>query len=191
MQFVAGRLVAVIVIALSAVAARAEEKRVSPENTSANERKASSDGKTSKSTASSTNAAGDEDIKPESLPKPIKNAIRKRFPRSKIVSAEKGTEYGKPIYEASIESEKHKIDVTLDPDGKILSFEKALLASERPKLMMQSLNAKYPHATIKLVEEVWENDKFTGYEVTVVDANKKSLDVSFDKKGKLVEDEKK
>ena len=110
---------------------------------------------------------------------------------SKIVSAEKGTEDGKPIYEASIESEKHKIDVTLSPSGKILSFEKALLASDRPKAMMQSLNAKYPHATIKLVEEVWENDKFTGYEATIVDANKKSVDVTFDKKGNLVEDGKK
>jgi|SRR4051794_24455657 hypothetical protein len=191
MQKLIGPFIVVLAVALSATFARAAEKQGASEESAVKARSASDQDKSVKETSSGSNAAGDEDIKPESLPKAIKAAIRKRFPKSKIVSAEKGTEDGKPIYEASIESEKHKIDVTLNPQGKILSFEKALLASDRPKAMMQSLNAKYPRATIKLVEEVWENDKFTGYEATVVDSNKKSLEVSFDKKGKLIEDQKK
>jgi hypothetical protein len=191
MQTLSGRLLVGIVVAFSATFAGAGEKKVTPDESSSKARSANDEKGSAKDATSATEAAGDEEIKPEALPKAIKSAIRKKFPKSKILSAEKGVEDGKPIYEASIQSDKHKIDVTLSPEGKILSYEKALSESERPKAMMESLNAKYPHATIKLVEEVWENGKFNGYEATILGPNKKSLDVSFDTKGRLVEDQKK
>lgn len=138
-------------------------------------------------TAPSPGSGGDEDIKPEDLPKALTSAIFKKYPGAKIASAEKGTEDGKPIYEATIKSEQHSIDLTLSPDGKILSIEKTLLPSEYPKATLPSLHAKYPHAIIKTLEEVCEDDKCTGYEAVVITANKKSIDVEFDTSGKLIE----
>jgi hypothetical protein len=140
--------------------------------------------------AAAAEPAGDEDIDVADLPKAVTEAIKKRFPKAEIKSAEKGEEDEKPIFEAGIKSDGHNIDVTLTPDGDILSFEKTVKENELPKAVKESLGEKYPHATIKLVEEVWENDKLTGYEATVVTADKKKIAVTFDPAGKLVEEEK-
>ncbi len=151
------------------------------------------DGKkvTEDSQKETSTAAADEDIKPSDLPKAIKDALRARFPKAKITSAEKGTEEGKPIFEVSIKNQQRNIDVTLSPRGEILSFEKTLLPSDRPKRMMETLNAKYPHASIKIIEEVWEHDKRTGYEGSIITEGKKTVEVAFDANGKLVESDKK
>jgi len=139
--------------------------------------------------AAATEQAGDEDINPADLPKAVTEAIKKRFPNAEIKSAEKGEEDGKPIFEASIKSDRHDIDVTLSPNGEILSFEKAVKEKDLPKAVSESLSEKYPHATIKLVEEVWEHDKLTGYEATIVTSDKKKIAITFDPAGKLVEEE--
>ena len=151
------------------------------------------DGKriTDESAGENRQAAVEEKAKPNSIPKVLSEAIQTRFPKADIVSSSKEVEDGKTLYEVTIKSEKHNIDVSLTPQGKIVSFERALLSTDRPKAMMKSLNSKYPHATIKLAEEVWENDKLTGYEATIITADKKTLDVAFDTKGRLIENEKK
>jgi uncharacterized membrane protein YkoI len=151
------------------------------------------DGKTvvkDEQAAEAAPTSGEERIKSEDLPKSVKEGLRKKFPNAEITGAEKGEEDGKLIYEVSIKDEKHNIDVTLDPSGKITGLEKSLPQSERPKALVDALNVKYPHATIKLVEEVWEEGKLTGYEATIVTANKKNKEVDFDPAGKLIEDKK-
>ena len=135
-------------------------------------------------------ANSEENVKVADLPRAVVAGLRVQFPKAEIKSAEKGIEDGKPIYEISIHSENRNIDVTLSPAGKIVSMEKTLPPADRPKSLLDSLAAKYPHATIKLVEEVWENDVLTGYEATIVTAEKKSKEVDFDAKGKLVEESK-
>jgi len=135
-------------------------------------------------------AGGDEDIKPSDLPSAVTDAIKAKFPQAQVKSAEKGEEEGKPIFEVTIINDKHSIDVTLSPKGEILSMEKTLKMSELPKGMKKSLNAKYPHSTVKLIEEVWEHDKLTGYEGTIITTEKKSVEVNFDSKGKLIEGKK-
>ncbi len=143
------------------------------------------------SQAQTPSPAADEDIKLADLPRSIIDAVKAKFPNAKVKSAEKGTEEGKPIYEVSIDSEKRNIDVTLNPEGEILSYEKTLLPSERPKVMMQTLKSKYPDATIKLIEEVWDHGKRTGYEGTIVTDSKKTVEVDFDVNGKLIESDQK
>ncbi len=133
-------------------------------------------------------ASAEEDVKPADLPSVVRNALKSKFPQAEIKSAEKGTEDGKPIFEVSIKNEHHDIDVTLSPAGEILSFEKTLKMNDRPKPMKESLAAKFPHASIKLIEEVWEHGKLTGYEGTLVTADKKKVDVTFNTEGKLIED---
>jgi uncharacterized membrane protein YkoI len=134
--------------------------------------------------------AGEEKVKPQDLPQAVKVGVERKYPKAEITGAEKGEEDGQQIYEVSIKSENRNIDVTFNPKGEILSIEKTLLESERPAALIQSLNAKYPHATVKLIEEVWEKDKMTGYEATIVTADKKSMELDFDPHGKLIEDKK-
>ena len=150
------------------------------------------DGKkvTQDSQSEASTAAAEEDIKPGDLPKSIRDALKARFPKAKITMLKKGTEEGKPIFEVSIKNEQRNIDVTLNPQGEILSFEKTLLPSDRPKRMMETLNAKYPHASIKIIEEIWEHDKRTGDQGSII-TGKKTVEVAFDANGNLVESDKK
>ncbi len=138
----------------------------------------------------SASTGGDEKIKPHDLPQAVAEAVHKKYPHAEITGAEKGNEDGQQIYEVSVKSEKRNIDITFSPKGEILSIEKTLLESERPAELTKSLNAKYPHATVKLIEEVWEKDKMTGYEAMIVTAEKKSVELDFDPKGILIEDKK-
>ena len=134
--------------------------------------------------------AADEDIKPSELPSVVTEALKAKFPKAEIKSAEKGEEDGKPIFEVTIKNDKHDIDVTLSPKGEILSFEKTLKMNDLPKAMKRSLNTKYPRATVQVIEEVWEHDKLTGYEGVIVTPDKKKVEVNFDPKGKLIEGKK-
>ena len=140
--------------------------------------------------AEAAKPAADEDIKPSELTSAVTEALKAKFPKAEIKSAEKGEEDGKPIFEVGITNDKHSIDVTLSPKGEILSFEKTLKMNELPKVMKKSLSAKYPHSSVKVIEEVWEHDKLTGYEGTIITADKKSVEVNFDPKGKLIESKK-
>lgn len=142
------------------------------------------------SAGTSTKAASEETTKGDELPAKVKEAIHAKFPKATIDSSEKGKEEGQEIYEVSIKEEKHKFDVTLTTDGKILGFEKSISKAEQPKAMSETLKSKYQDATIKLTEEVWEHDKLMGYEVTLVTKDKKTLEIMFDPKGKLVSDKK-
>jgi uncharacterized membrane protein YkoI len=146
------------------------------------------DGKPMKEEASSSSAEApsEEDVAIDKLPTAVKAAIKAKFPKAKMHSAEQGKEDGKPIYEVSLKQNKQNIDVTLVPDGTILSFEKTIAASEMPKAMSETLESKYPQAKIKVVEETWEHDQLTGFEATIVTKDKKTVEVMFDPKGKIV-----
>jgi uncharacterized membrane protein YkoI len=134
--------------------------------------------------------APDVKIKLSELPSAVTDAVKAKFPKGEIKAAEKGEEGGKPIFEVTVNEDHHDTDVTLSTKGEILSMEKTLKMSELPKAMTKSLRAKYPHYTIKLIEEVWEDGKHTGYEGTIITANKKTIEVTFDPNGKLIEDKK-
>jgi hypothetical protein len=66
-----------------------------------------------------------------------------------------------------------------------------------PKVVTEALEAKYPQATYKMIEEVIKvkdgEEKLEYYEVLLVTAEKKKLEVSVSPKGKItkVEDKSK
>jgi uncharacterized membrane protein YkoI len=134
--------------------------------------------------------ADEEKVALDKLPKAVKDAIKAKFPDAELVGAEKETENGKTQYEVSIKNKKDKLDVILSADGKIVAIEKEIEAKELPKPVTAALDAKYPKATIKKVEEITKDDKVT-FEVLIETADKKKLEVVFDPKGKIVEEEKK
>ena len=142
-------------------------------------------------TAKSAAAEEEEKIEINTLPKAVASAVKTKFPKAEMASAEKGDEDGKPVFEVSIKNGKQSIDVTLTPEGKILLVEKAIDGKDLPKAVATALASKYPKATIKLAEELIRDDKLSGYEITVVTADNKTHEVEFDPKGKLVEEEKK
>lgn len=139
----------------------------------------------------SASARSDEEkIALDKLPKAVTDAVKKKFPDAELKSAEIEKENGKDVYEVVIKNKDQTIEVTLSPEGKILAVEKEMAAKDLPKPVTEALESKYPKATIKKVEEVTKDDKVT-YEVLLVTADKKTVEVEFDPKGKVAQEEKK
>jgi uncharacterized membrane protein YkoI len=124
------------------------------------------------------------------LPKAVKDAIKKQFPKAKAVSASKEFEDKKTLYEVTIKNGDQNVQVTATPEGEIVEVEKEIAAKDLPKAVTTALSEKYPSATIKKAEEVTKGKEMS-YEVLLVTKDKKTLEVKFDSKGKVVKEEKK
>jgi hypothetical protein len=133
--------------------------------------------------------ADEEKVPLDKVPKAVTDAVKAKFPDAKVVGAEKETEDGKTVYEIAIDNKGRKIEVTLTPEGKIVTVEKEITAAELPKVVADALDKKYPKATIKKIEEISKGDKITAYEALIVTSEKKTLEVSFDPDGKFLEEE--
>ena len=134
--------------------------------------------------------ADEEKVPLDKLPKAVSAAVTKRFPKAKLVKASKEKEDGKPLFEVSIEDGKTRIEVTLTPAGEIVEVEKEIAAKDLPKAVSTALEAKYPKATLKKVEEVTKG-KEVAYEVLLVAKDKKMWEVKFDATGKVLNTEEK
>src|SRR5437763_1126400 len=61
--------------------------------------------------------ADEEKVPLDKLPKPVLDAVKKRFPKGELVAASKETADGKTEYEVSLKDGGKKIDATLTSDG--------------------------------------------------------------------------
>jgi hypothetical protein len=64
-----------------------------------------------------------ENVPINKLPGPVTAAIKNKFPKSELLSAEIDRENGKIKYEVKVRSEGQNYDVDVTPDGKILKVE--------------------------------------------------------------------
>ena len=77
------------------------------------------------------------------------------------------------------------------PEGEITGYEKQIPAKDMPRAASQALEDKFPKATIKMVEEVYkvvkgQPDKVEYYEVALVTADNKKLEVHVAADGKIL-----
>jgi uncharacterized membrane protein YkoI len=138
-------------------------------------------------------SADEEKVPLDKVPKAVIKAVKARFPDATLTKAEKETEDGKTVYEIAIKNKKQNIEVTLTPDGTIVEIEKQIAAKDMPKTVLKALEDKYPKATYKMIEEVIKvkdkEEKLAYYEVLLVTAEKKKLEVSVTPEGKISKEE--
>jgi uncharacterized membrane protein YkoI len=139
--------------------------------------------------------ADEEKVALDKLPKTVLDAVKARFPKAELVGASKEKEDGKTVYEVTIKDQGANIDVTLTPEGAITLIEKEIAAKDLPKAVTKTLEEKYPKAKYKTIEEVTKvenkSEKLAYYEVLLVTAQKKTLEVQVDASGKIVNEEQK
>lgn len=137
--------------------------------------------------------ADEEKVALGDLPKPVVDAVKRRFPSAEMKSAEKENESGKTVYEVVITFKGQTIEVTATAGGTITEIEKQVDAKRLPEVVVQALDAKYPKAQIKKVEEVFKvkdaREKLEYYEVLLVTAGKKTLEVAVTPAGKFAHEE--
>jgi hypothetical protein len=132
--------------------------------------------------------ADEDDVPLDKLPAKVTAAVKAKFPKAELVAAQKEVEDGKTLYEVGIKNEGQKIEVTALEDGTIVEVEKEITFKDLPKAVSDVMDTKYPKAEIKKVEEITEGTK-VAYELLFVTADKKKLEIKFDKDGKVLESE--
>ena len=134
--------------------------------------------------------ADEEKVPLDKLPKAVAGAVAKMFPKAKVVSASKELADKKTVYEVSIKDGEQNVQVTVTPEGEITEVEKEIAAKDLPKEVTAVLDDKYAKAKIEKAEEVTKGKELT-YEVLLVTADKKTLEIKFDPKGKVLNVEEK
>ena len=134
--------------------------------------------------------ADEEKVPLDKLPKAVLDTVKAKFADAELVSASKEKEGDEVHYEVAIKVKGQNIEVTCKTDGTLVSIEKEIALKDLPKEVAEALEAKYPKATHSKFEEITKGDKIT-YEVLLTTADKKKLEVVFDPKGKVIEEEKK
>jgi uncharacterized membrane protein YkoI len=132
----------------------------------------------------------DEMVPLDQLPKAVTKAIQKKFRNAELVEADKLKEDGQVLYGVTIKFKKQELDVIVTPEGKILRVEKDIEEEAIPKAVLAALKKKYPKATVKSAMEISKDDKIAEYEIEIVTKDDQHLDVTFDPKGKFIEEEK-
>lgn len=132
--------------------------------------------------------ADEEKVPIDRVPKAVLDAVKAKFPAAELKGAAKEAEDGKTVYEITLKNRGQNIDVALRPDGTILEIEKQIDPKTLPKTVAAALEAKYPKATMKKAEEITVKERVS-YEVVLVTAEKKAIEVKLDSNGKVVETE--
>jgi len=134
--------------------------------------------------------ADEEKVPLDKLPKAVTEAVKKRFPKAELLEASKEVVDKKTEYEVTIKNEGQKIDVTLTPEGVLLTLEKEITAKQLPMPVSKALKKSYPKAVYKIVEEVIKvkdgKETLAYYEVLLVTADKKSVEVQIEPTGKII-----
>ena len=129
--------------------------------------------------------AEEEKVALDKLPKAVKGTVKKEFPKAKLVSASKEIADKKTVYEVTIKDGEQNIQLSLTPEGELVEVEKEIAAKDLPKEVTETLDEKYPKATIEKAEKVTKGKALT-YEVLLVTKDKKNLEIKFDPKGKVL-----
>lgn len=130
----------------------------------------------------------EEKVPLDKVPKAVLKAVKAKFKGAKMIGAQTEKADGKTLYEINLKDKGQSVDVSVTPEGKIVSIEKTIAAKDLPRPVKKAINGKYPKAEYKRIEEITEDGK-TSYEVLLVTVDKKKIEVMLDRDGKIVKQE--
>jgi hypothetical protein len=93
----------------------------------------------------------DEKVPLDKVPAKILDGIKAKYPKAKILSAEKGDVDGTKVYEFQLEEGKKQWEASFTPDGKFFGSEE--LITELPAKVKEAFDGKYPAAKITKMEK--------------------------------------
>ena len=97
----------------------------------------------------------DEEKTPlDKVPAPALEAVKKRFPGAEMKGASKETEAGKTVYEVTLKDKGLQVEVTVTPEGKLVTIEREIALKDVPEAVRKTFAAKAPNAKLELIEEV-------------------------------------
>jgi len=134
--------------------------------------------------------AEDEKISVDKLPKPVVDAVKDRFPGAELKGAEKEKDGDKIVYDVELRHKDQNFEVAVTPEGEITTIERQIGVKDLPQAVARALKKKFPKATYSMIEEVYKvknkKDTLECYEVAVVTADKKKVEVLVAPDGKIL-----
>lgn len=139
--------------------------------------------------------ADEEKIELKKVPKAVTETFKARFKDAKPTGASSEKEGDKVVYEITFKDKGKNVDVTISEKGDLITIEKEIAIKDLPKAVTAGVEKKYPRATYKVAEEVIKvekkKEKLDYYEVLIVTADKKKLELQVSPEGKILKEEKK
>ena len=132
-------------------------------------------------------AEEDEEIKLADVPAAVKATIESATAGTTIKKIEKSDEDGKTVYEAEFVRDGKKSEITVAPDGKLLSAEEKTTLDALPAAARAAINEKASGSKIMSVEKITEDGKVT-FEAKVK-KGEKIMEYAVGDDGKIVGEE--
>jgi len=132
-------------------------------------------------------------IQKSEVPRPVLDAVARKYPAAKMAGFERSDENGKTLFEVRIESGATKMDVELTAEGKIEVEETAIASADLPAAIKAGLAAsRFKGWNTRKIEKVIKQEKTENpfYELVVQNRSKKT-EVVFDRDGKITQQEEK
>jgi hypothetical protein len=125
--------------------------------------------------SAATAAASEKSVRRADVPEPVLAAIAARYPSATLTRFAKETERGATLYEVVVDVGSVHAEVSLTPEGKIVSEEATITMKDLPEAVRKSLSAsRYRKAEVRRVERVTDANmsKVTAFERMVEQAGK-------------------
>lgn len=140
-----------------------------------------------------TGAAQEEKVPLDKIPKAVMDALLSKFPKAKVDKCTKAKEGGDIVYDIEVTQQSgRKGEADIKEDGTFINYEKEIDAKDLPKAVVKAIETKYPKSTLKVCMEETEvkgnAEKLSAYEVMVVTADRKEVEVRVSPEGKILED---
>jgi hypothetical protein len=123
------------------------------------------------------------------LPKPVRDAVRKRFPNADVIEAKARTTGGKTVYAVALRHNGKRADMRLTGEGQVTRVVKEISAEDLPRAAADALAAKYPKAVFKTIDEITHiqdgGETVVSYEAVLATAGKKEVEVQVTAGGKI------
>ena len=128
--------------------------------------------------------AEEQAISCDAVPKPVRAAFEKAFPKASITECAKEVEKGKTAYEISSTEGGTRRDVLFHADGSLIVIEEAIPIESTPDPVQQAVRKMYPGGEITVAEKI-TRDGAVLYEFQVKHRGKQ-VEIVFDPSGNEV-----
>src|SRR4051794_18899490 len=128
----------------------------------------------------------------DKIPKKVMAALKAKFPKAEIHKWTKEKEGDAEVYDIEFKIGDRKYEADIKEDGTIVNWEKEIALKDLPRAVTAAIEKKYPRSKLKDAMEITDvkDKKETpgGYEVNLVTADKKDVEVTVTAEGKITED---
>jgi hypothetical protein len=139
-----------------------------------------------------TRAEDEGKIDLKDVPANVKDALKAKYPKAEVVSAEKGDVDGTKVFEFKLKEGGKEWEVAFTPDSKFHSSEEPLKEADLPAKVKEAFKKKYGDAKMVTAEKetTGEGEKAKVVFEIIFEKDQAKFEAQFDADGKFLGEEK-